>query len=210
MFFAIDDIKKDVRVAMDENRECVNLIDDVDTLALDDIIVSKVEEAVNNVHLVAPVHLLDPGFTFAETIDISSSGVGTTVLPDDFLKLMVFKMNSWERAVFTAITPNDPVYALQSSRFKGVRGNSHKPVCVLEMLNNKLQLTFYSCNVGDTVEVALYQPRHKIKWDVKPHITICEKCYRSVVYKIAGLVMVSLGHMDRAEVFFNISNGLLK
>ena len=54
-------IQEDVRTALDQNMnsDTLKIIGDVDTLALDDIIASKILEAVKRVHSSAPSYLLD-------------------------------------------------------------------------------------------------------------------------------------------------------
>ena len=56
-------IQEDVRTALDQNMnsDTLKIIGDVDTLALDDIIASKILEAVKRVHSSAPSYLLDGG-----------------------------------------------------------------------------------------------------------------------------------------------------
>ena len=211
MVYYLEDIKEAVRVALDENKVSDNMMD-IDTLQVDDIIRSKVEEAVNNVHLVAPVYMLEPGNDFADSIawdEEVGKGPGWTILPNDFHRLVGFKMSDWERPVYSAILPDDPLYALQKSRFAGIRGNTQKPVCAIVMRPVGRVLEFYSCSKGEDVRVdmAVYLPISKIEDEA---ISICERCYKGVVYKIAGLTAISLGEVEKAKVLFEISNELLK
>lgn len=68
--YQLDDIAKDVRIALDQNMASDTLaaIGDVDTLALNDIIKSKIVEAVKRVHSSAPPYLLDGGHNFGDAI----------------------------------------------------------------------------------------------------------------------------------------------
>lgn len=211
MHYDIEEIKRDVRIAIDENDTSRNMMD-IDTLTIDDIITSKIEEAVNKVHMDAPLHMVEPGNNFADAIFWSDNkrgqGDGWTILPDDFLRFMVFKMSDWERPVYTAILPNDPLYVLQKSRFKGIKGNPQKPVCAIVMRPVGRVLEFFSCNGGDrvNVEMAVYLPISKIH---NGGIDICERCYKSVIYMIAGLTVSSMSNREKAEIFFNLSNTIL-
>ena len=210
MRYNLEDIKEAVRIVLDENEASDNMLADIDTLSVDEIIRSKVEEAVNDVHLTAPVHLLEPGNDFADSIAWDKEpgkGSGWTLLPEDFHRLIGFKMSDWERPVYSAILPDDPLYALQKSRFAGVRGNTQKPVCALVMRPEGRALEFYSCGAGEDVCVtmAVYLPVSRI---VCEGISICERCYRSVIYKVAGLTALSMG--KDPQVFFTVSNELLK
>ncbi|MBO7280547.1 MAG: hypothetical protein J6V00_05210 [Bacteroidaceae bacterium] len=217
MFYNLGDIKEAVRIALDENRVSDNLMD-IDTLSLDEIICSKIEEAVNDIHSRAPIYMLEPGnisddeVMFAESIaweKEEGKGPGWTILPNDFHRLIGFKMSDWERPVYSAILPDDPLYALQKSRFAGVRGNTQKPVCAIVMRSVGRVLEFFSCAEGEGVyvDMAVYLPVSKIK---EEGINICERCYKSVVYKVAGLAAVNMGMVDKANALFEISNGLLK
>lgn len=211
MIYNLEDIEEAVRVVLDENQVSDNMMD-IDTLSLDEIIRSKVEEAVNNAHLLAPIYMLEQGNSFADSIawdEEVGKGPGWTILPNDFNRLISFKMSDWERPVYSAILPNDPLYALQKSRFAGVRGNTQKPVCTIAMRPVGRVLEFYSCAKGEdvSVDMAVYLPIYKIEDEA---INICERCYKSVVYKVAGLAAVSMGIMDKAKTLFEISNELLK
>lgn len=212
MVYYLENIKEDVRIVLDENQVSDYMMGDIDTLSVDEIIRSKVEEAATEVYLAAPVHLFDPGERFADTIAWNEKvgvGSGWTQLPNDFLRLISFKMSDWERPVYSAILPDDPQYLLQSSRFAGIRGNSQRPVCAIVMRPTGRVLEFYSCSAGEdvSVEMARYAPKPTI---VDESIDIYERCYRSVVYKVAGLAAVSMGAMEKAKTLFEISNGLLK
>ena len=70
MIYQIQDIERDVRIALDENDVNTQLVQmgDVDTLALNDIIRSKIVEAVRRVELAAPAHLLEEGHDFSSGI----------------------------------------------------------------------------------------------------------------------------------------------
>lgn len=94
---------------------------------------SLLNDAANRFLLAIPANLPTP-YCFAE---YSTSGgdsiplddnTGYLILPSTFLKLVYFKMDSWERAVTEAISVSDPRYALQRNEY--TRGNISKPVCV--------------------------------------------------------------------------------
>lgn len=61
MVYNIHDVMRDVRICLDQNMTSEQLLqdDDVDTLALDDIVRSKILEAVVRVHSNAPTYLLE-------------------------------------------------------------------------------------------------------------------------------------------------------
>lgn len=132
-------IQEDVRTALDQNMnsDTLKIIGDVDTLALDDIIASKILEAVKRVHSSAPSYLLDGGHNFGDAIYWKEHESGWILLPEDFMRFVVFQMNDWERAVFNPINTDDPEYEKQSSRFKGIRGTCQRPVCAIHTTGRK-------------------------------------------------------------------------
>lgn len=205
MIYQLAKILRDVRTAIDMNATDGALVsaEDVDTLTLDDIIRSKLIDAVRNVEVAAPIQLLDSGHNFADDVYWSQEngheGTGFAILPDDFMRLVAFKMSDWERAVYTPITETDPLYALQHSRYKGVRGNAQKPVVAIVTRSEGRLLEFFSSNSEEaTVEQAVYIPLPFVDGD--GGIEICERCYRPVVYYAAGLAELALGNADMGNL----------
>lgn len=132
MVYNIHDVMRDVRICLDQNMTSEQLLqtDDVDTLALDDIVRSKVLEAVVRVHSNAPTYLLEHSHNFGDAVYWGDLESGWVLLPQDFMRLIVFEMSDWEQAVFTAISTTDPEYQLQRQRIKALRGTAQKPaVC---------------------------------------------------------------------------------
>lgn len=59
MVYKIEVVEQDVRIAIDENKTSEQLIsdEDIDTLSLNEVIRSKIEEAVRRVETTAPMYL---------------------------------------------------------------------------------------------------------------------------------------------------------
>lgn len=204
---------RDVRVCLDQNMtsDAMRLTEDVDTLTMDDIIRSKVLEAVVRVHTTAPTHLLESGHNFGDAVCWPRDGQesGWVLLPADFMRLIVFEMNDWERPVYTAIGTTDPEYARQRQRVKALRGTSARPVCVIAERPEGKVLEFYSCRSENAyVSRAQYLPYPKI--DENGGIDICERCYTGVVYAAASLVLITLGEVDKASTLADISKTSLR
>lgn len=211
MVYKVDDIMRDVRVCLDQNMTSEQLLQtgDIDTLSLDDIVRSKILEAVVRVHTVAPTHLLEAGHNFGDAIFWGDLESGWVLLPHDFLRLIVFEMSDWERAVFNAITPEAPEYALQRQRVKALRGTAQRPVCALTTRPEGRALEFYSCKSEDAyVHRGQYLPYPVI--DEEGGIDISERCYTAVVYAVASLVSLTLGEADKASALSELSNSALK
>lgn len=206
MEYKVADIVREIRIALDENMTSQALagIGDVDTLSLDDVIASKVEDAARTITLIAPYALLDGGEPFGGVVGWEMSegyGPGRIVLPDDFLRLLVFQMSDWSRSVIDAITEDDPRYALQRSRFPGVRGCPQSPVVAIVKQAVGLVLEFYSCTQGEDVYVkmARYMPMPtKYLVNGEERIKVSFKLLRPVIYYAAYLVAVSIGSAEQA------------
>lgn len=210
MIYKIHRIARDIRIAIDENKTSEQLItdEDIDTLSLEDIVRSKIVEAVRRVITNAPVHLLDGGVPFGDAVFWRSNLSGWILLPDDFMRLFIFKMSDWERPVYEPITAADPQYNLQFSRYKGIRGNPQKPVVAIVSRAEGRVLELYSCKSKEaTVEQAVYFPLPKL--DEYGGIDIPERCYTSVVYEAASLVLASLGQAELSAIMTELSKQLL-
>ncbi len=195
MVFSAEEMAREVRVAIDMNRtdEALSGLGDEETLQLDEVIGSKLCDAVRLVVSEAPARLLESGHDFGERdAFIGDDGKGFVILPRDFLRLVSFRMSDWRRTVFEAIKDRDPEYARQSSRWKGVCGNPERPVVAVVRRNEGLVLEFYSCADAEaTVTQATYIPEPRI--DAGGGIDIPRLCYRAAVYRAAALTLAGFG-----------------
>lgn len=199
MEYAVSDLVREIRVALDQNMssEALSELGDVDTLSLDDLIDSKIEDAARIVVQSAPAALLGSGKSFGDTITwemYAGYGSGQITLPDDFLRLIVFQMSDWSMPVTLAIDEASPLYSRQHSRYPGVRGNPQRPVVAIVQQPVGSVLEFYSCTQGSGVYVkmARYAPipkKHTVSNVVK--IDVPEKVVRAVVYYAAYLVALA-------------------
>lgn len=212
MVYKIPRIVRDVRIAIDQNmtNEQLLSVDDIDTLSLEEIIRSKIVEAVQRVEEEAPMFLLEEGHLFGNNEDIYWRDLesGWILLPDDFMRLVSFRMSDWERTVYHAISADDPLYKKQSSRYKGIRGNVQKPVCAIVNRPEGKVLEFYSCNSKNAeIIFASYLPYPRI--DHNDTIDICEKCYGAIVYTIAALVYATYGESDKSNTMNDLAKSLI-
>lgn len=211
MIYKLADIVRQVRIAIDQNMTSEQLIadEDIDTLSLNDIVRSKIEEAVRRVESAAPVHFLEEGHTFGDELYWGDLESGWVLLPDDFMRLIAFRMSDWERTVYAAISANDPLYAKQSSRLKGIRGNTQKPVCAIVNRHEGKALEFYSCNSKDAQVVrAQYLPYPHI--DENDGIDISERCFTAVIYTVAALVLTTYGETDKSAAFNELATSIFQ
>lgn len=211
MIYKIDKIMGDVRICIDQNMNSEPLIvdGDVDALALDDIIKSKILEAIQRVHLDAPNYLLEGGHNFGDAVYWRELESGWVLLPDDFMRLVVFEMDDWEQAVYHAISTDDSEYEKQRSRIKGIRGTAQRPVCAIAIRPEGKVLEFYSCKTtGAKVSRAMYLPYPKL--DENNGIDVCERCYSAVIYTAAGLTLMTIGETDKANSLSELALTFLK
>ena len=211
MIFQIDKIMQDVRICIDQNAKSEALIEsgDIDSLALDEIIKSKIPEAVQRVHMDAPNYLLEGGHNFGDAIYWRELESGWILLPADFMRLVVFEMDDWEQAVYQAISTDDPEYQKQRSRFKGIRGTAQRPVCVIAIRPEGRVLEFYSCKSTDAkVSRAMYIPYPKI--DDDGGVDISERCYNAVIYTAAGLTLMTCGEAEKGNSVSELAQSFLK
>lgn len=211
MVYQIEVVERDVRIAIDENKVSGQFLidEDIDTLSLNDILRSKIVEAVRRVETVAPVGLLEEGHLFGDAVYWEGNGSGWVLLPDDFMRLIAFRMSDWERTCHVAIGVEDPLYDLQSSRCKGVRGNVQKPVCAVVNRAEGKALEFYSCDSEEAcVTRASYIPYPCIDGD--GGVDISERCYTAVVYTVAALVLTAVGASERASEMNALAKSMLE
>lgn len=210
MIVQAEEMAKAVRVAIDMNKgdEPLFVEGDTDTLSLDEIIMAKLADAVRLVEMEAPATMLESGHDFGDNIFIGEDGKGFVILPEDFMRLISFRMSDWRRTVFEAISENDSQYALQSSKWKGICGNPEKPVCAIVRRSEGKVLEFYSCNDNTAfVTQATYVPIPKI--DIDGGIDVAEDCYRAAVYRAASLALASVGD-QLSTTMLEISKSLLQ
>ena len=194
-----------MRVAIDMNKGDEPLImeGDTDTLTLDEIIMSKLADAVRMVVSEAPLHLLESGHDFGDCdLHIGDDGKGFVILPRDFMRLLCFRMSDWTRPVYEAITESDALYGRQSSKWKGVCGSASRPVCAVVRRSEGLVLEFYSSRSGRaTVAQATYLPYPIVDRD--GGIDVAEGCYRA-----ASLALASVGDQNW-QTMLEISKSLM-
>lgn len=227
MLAKVENIVRDVRIAVDMNRKPDSLISegDLDTLELEEIIESKVCEGIDLVHLESPLRLIDgkplkgTAFTGGSTLNvgqnlegkIDSRGVLMLKLPDDFLRLIVFRIKSWHKAVFETIDESDSLYTLQGSKWKGVYGTNEKPIVALTRRGSgDLILEAYSGNTngqGETLEEGAYIGRAKI--NDSGEVEVSRDCYRSAIYRIGSLAMATVGETGLSNILEGLSKGML-
>ena len=205
-------IIRDVRVAMDENTSVAPFTDsdgntfDPDTLEMEEIIKSKIADGVNAVRSVAPLSKLEPArMASGESWPIKwideEKMIGEVPLPDDYLRMVLFKMSDWTHAVTTTIAVDSALYHQMFSRWKGVRGNPSRPNIAIatDTSTGKNVIQFFSCDSTEaTAELAYIKRCDKPNEPDEPNTTyeIEQGIYWAVVLKTAALVAATYGNAD--------------
>ena len=100
----------------------------------DVLIDALMDESTLNMLRNAPLHLIPPtkvnvsALNFVHVKDLEN-GTGYIALPNDFLRLYSFKMDTWERPAFDYISITNPEYFKQ--KIRSLRGGTSKPVVVV-------------------------------------------------------------------------------
>lgn len=97
---------------------------------------------------------------------LSDCGEGhwQALLPGDFMRLVSFRLDGWERAVTVAHAPGSASARLQSHWLKALRGSAERPRCSLACCAGGLGLCFDSDTEPQVAE-ALYVPRPELRAD---------------------------------------------
>lgn len=215
---SVEELVKEIRITIDENRaESFYLKSETDNMELNEIIRSKLLDAVRAVSEEAPVSMLD-----AMPMDIpeaaqymQTDGSGYVVLPPDFLRLVYFKMCSWRTGVYEAADENSDVAMMQLNPF--TRGTPLKPVCVLSHdLSGNRTLEYYTAgylNNGNyyrrdhRIDRALYLPIPSVE---NGTVSFGRLLRPAIVNYCAGLTLLSRKEAELAEVFFNLAKSSFK
>lgn len=165
-----------------------------------DILESLVEESVRDVLMSAPITSLTGVLGLGNQINWDSSTTGHIVLPDDFFRLIEFRMSDWKRSVFAPVVPGSEEYDCQTDEQSPWRGSPDFPVVAITTTLSGKTLRFNSClNELAKVEKFLYLPLPVV--DADGRIDVPPLCRRAVVYEMARRFCLLRGEKERAETF---------
>lgn len=198
MVYRVSDIRRRVRIALDENSGANALISngDNDTLELDEIIDARLEEAARQVLSAVPGEALEGGHLLRGALFRDNKG-GWMPLPENYLRLIRLRLSDWERPVHEALSVSDPRYAQQSSRFGGIRGCRQNPLVFEVLRGSGPALELYPCSADSELSDAIYAPVPTI--DSDGGIDLPWRCLNAVVNMTAALVALTYGDSDKYQ-----------
>lgn len=159
-----------------------------------------VDEAGRKVVMLAPLRALGEGAdakAIAKTI--SEDGIVSLTLPDDFARLLAFKMSAWKRPVFIPIYDTDPQYAMQFH--PATRGGIVKPVVAITKGGTEMEA--YSTTADDTINTFKY-----ISYETADDVP--DKLEEAAAWMTASLYLASMGELDMAKVLESKSIEMLQ
>ena len=185
-----DEIISKVKAIMNEigEEETNSSLLDEDTIKIDQYIESCIGDALAMIVLKSAIPV-NPKKGTSNPVN-NNDGTGYIVLPDDFLKLIAFKMEGWKRTVSEAF-PLDSEKAKQQSN-EYTRGGNNKPVCVLSYSpEGKKVLEYYSVTGSNhTVSVFVYEASYEPSSGI--NMESSDAVFYALCYMAAGLVYLFL------------------
>lgn len=190
---------------MNMNKSSAPLIatDDIDSLSVEEILYGNIEIAAREILSVAPIRKLETGHNLESDINWTGDK-GVMNLPEDFLRLIVFKLVGWSRPA-DIIMEDDERYQWQNSQYAGVRGNRQSPVVAICNYPSGLVLEIYSKEAGIDIHIgrALYVPKPKIEDD--DTIDLPKDLKDAICYVMAYKSLLTLGEVNKASMFMSLA-----
>lgn len=214
MEYGIDELKKELRILLDQNRVSTKLISagDYDALAMDEIIEGRILDAARFVTQVAPMHMLSDVVKEIDTSVVNKtvgSGPSFTIpLPNDFLRLARFCMEEWGHPVFNAFSSSSPSYAMACNGYSPV-GTKHHPLVFLSADSSEKMLEVFckGCE-GYVFKDCLYVGIPEVD-DKEKKIKIGEIAKTPTMYYAAYLAANSIQDVETAKRMIEVCKGML-
>lgn len=210
----VEELVEAVRVTLDENQvESEYLATGTDNMELDEMIRAKLPDAARAIVEICPIELLNTDALVLETDSQvkHADRSGYIELPDNFLRLVSFKLSSWNRAVTSAALEGSTTDLMQRNSF--TRGTPFKPVCVFgHRADGKRILEYFTAGRDDRgkpvhdIERATYIPDPEVEHETEGDLLSIPHLLRTaVVNYCAGLVEISRGNAAASELFLKLA-----
>lgn len=216
MDYAVEDIITEVLTTMDRQVESTALLSSGVSLSVRDIVRKHLLDAAWQMTMEAPARMLE-GEAFGTSASWESAigiGIGAVALPDDFLRLLAFRMSDWTHAVYHIVDPDSSEWQMvSSSLLMGVRGNGARPLCTITHWATGRKLEFCGCSSGSdvSVSVAVYAKKPTITTASNIEtLSMSADIKRAVVFRCAALASTTIGETDTAANFFELSKKMIQ
>lgn len=182
-------------------------IDEINVSGVNDIvnypIDSLLDESAQFILKIAPIYTIDNVVDFSNMQQTKNSdGTGKVLLPDNFIRLVSFKMTQWSREVTIPYDKTSIMYKKQSNIF--TRGGVSKPVVILDSDN----LYYFSVDKNDL---------HKIDYAkaityIEPDVTFPRLLLSPLIWltasKVLSVVNEPQAAVDAKNQFQELLNSL--
>lgn len=200
----IEELVKEVRIALDENVEWNGvLLDDSASLTLDEIIRQKIVHATRMLIDETPAADIGNGRDFREAPVVWHGKAGRILLPDDFLRLIAFRMSDWAMAVRDMGRDDTEEYVMQSSPVPGIGADAQHPAVFRTRIQGDDILEFFGSVPSAEVIEAEYMPE---PYAVDGIIDIPEKLKTDIIYRAAGLTAMAVKDDTLSQNLIAVSN----
>lgn len=184
-------------------------------LTVDELVKRLCEASCEQVLLEAPISMLDKAADFSNSA-VSYESLPTygleeyaavVTLPEDYLRLVSFKMESWQGRMPLQVAYGSTAYNRLRSRWNAGHGSAERPcISLVPGASNTQELEAYSCATGETIAQALYAPRPHLSGS---SISLFESLYLPSVYRIASNLLAASGEASLSAYYEGESRRLM-
>ena len=203
--FSVQDIVNLVRIKYDEiGLNESEMIKDSDDSDIDTVIKSCIGDAYRIAVNAADTSMLEGKQLEGAELEIDGSLVGHVMLPEDFLRGVTARLDSWQSASSLIINEDTTEYRMQSDPY--ACGTYQHPVIALVHTANGRELEFYKArSKEDKLKSFVYMPT----WNSSSEsVDIPDQIAEAFIYYIAALTATTFRE-DVANDFFKVAKGLL-
>jgi hypothetical protein len=197
-----------VKTRIDEVSASGDVIVDVgveNTKPFDSIIDELLDESALEILLKAPFYRLPvyKATNLTAKKDTNDDRIGSITLPNDFIRLVSFKMKGWLQPVLSFALPGDAVAIKQSNKY--IRGGVAKPVAVLYKDDTSMYINYYSVASASDHEVTEF---NYIKSLTADGITD-DQLVDAMCWICAGKTLGIIGEKALSDLCYENAKGLM-
>lgn len=197
-----------VKTRIDEVSASGDVIVDVgveNTKPFDSIVDELLDESALEILLKAPFYRLPvyKATNLTAVKDTNDDRIGSITLPNDFIRLVSFKMKGWLQPVLSFALPGDAVAIKQSNKY--IRGGVAKPVAVLYKDDTSMYINYYSVASASDHEVTEFNYIKRLTAD---GITD-DQLVDAMCWICAGKTLGIIGEKALSDLCYENAKGLM-